>query len=111
MSLVTAQKIFDMAMGLIDNMSIDSVTVSADNLADFEFKAPTLITATLEELIEDNMNTRNTSFDWTPPNNQLGEKFDIEEFKGVDKTFEAVGSLNYGIEVDRAITIKIEEEI
>ncbi len=111
MSLTTAQQIFDMAMGFIDNVTTDGEPVSSDSLADLEAKAPILITSTLEELIEDNMNVKEVSFDWKPVNNQLGEGFNVQEFTGEDKTFEAVGSKVYGIEVDRAITIKREEEI
>jgi hypothetical protein len=111
MSLTTVQQIFDAAMGLLDSQSTDGTPVSSDTLADFVFKTPTLVTTTLEELLEDNMNVKPFSFDWKPIDNQLGERFQIEEFLGEDKTFEAVGSKVYGVEVDRAITIKIEEEI
>lgn len=110
MPLVTIQEVFDKAMALIDEVSVNGAPVSTASLEDFKLKGYDLMTLTLEEI--NYLNDVNSEFEvsWSPIQNALGEQWQVQRFTGDDKSYEKVGAKCYSYEVEDEGVQYVEEE-
>lgn len=105
---VTAQQIFNIAMGVLDELNNDG-TVNTSDTADYLARAPSILTIGQAILLPMGEVFSFADISNSPITNLLGEMFEIYEYEGEDKNYEAVGGKAYYFELDGPGDIYAEE--
>lgn len=105
---VTGEYIFTLAMALINEMKKDG-TLDAAKTAEYRGLAPSLLSIGQSELLEIGQVQKSYEFSNYPVVNKLGDKFDVVQYDGNDKTYTADSAKAYCFEVDGEATITIED--